>query len=106
MGFPYIIPTIDEPMSSYTAMVFGFLLAALPTVGMIGYCWAKKEFQRVDRNVDGHNEFVKATSEAMARLQTDVAVINGTMTSQASDIHDMKDSMAGINKTMWDQFAK
>ncbi len=106
MWFPYLFPTVDEPMSSDTAMVFCFLIAAVPIAWCVGYNWIKKEIKRVEKNVEGHDEFVKATSDAMSRLQTDVAVINGTMTSQASDIHDMKDSMAGINKTMWEQFAK
>jgi hypothetical protein len=106
MGFPYIIPTIDEPMSSYTAMVFGFLLAAVPVAWCFGYNWIKKEFKRVDESVDHHSEFVKATSDTMVKLQTDIAVMNGTLSSQAADMHEIKDSMDGINKTMWTQFVK
>lgn len=106
MTFPYLIQTIDEPMCSYSAMVFGFLFAAIPTIVYFSYTWVKREFQRVDRITTTHDEFVSTTLKTMGKMQTDVAVINGTMKGQAADIHEIKDSMAGINQTMWDQFVK
>lgn len=106
MGFPYIVPTIDEPMSAYTAMVFGFLFAALPTAVGLLYYWGRREIMRINETMVTHSKFVKRTSDVINDLHTDIAVIKERVGGTQDDMTEIKESLAGINKTLWEQLAK
>jgi len=106
MGFPYIIPTIDEPMSSYTAMVFGFLFTVIPIVGGVLYYLGKREVARINKEMAAHNKFIRQTSDVINELHTDIAVIKERVGGTQTDMIEIKESLAGINKTLWEQFVK
>ena len=106
MGFPYLVPTIDEPMSSYTAMVFGILFTVIPIVGGLLYYWGKREITRIDETMAAHNKFIRHTSDVINELHTDIAVIKERVGGTQTDMIEIKESLAGINKTLWEQFVK
>ena len=105
-GFPYFIPTIDEPMSTYTAMVFGFIFAITPFACGLLYYWGKREITRINKTMDAHNEYIETTSSVIGELHTDIAVIKERVGGTQEDMTNVKDSLAGINKTLWEQFVK
>ena len=75
MAFPWIIPTIDEPMSAYTAMAFGFIFVAAPILIGFGYNWLKGEFSLVNRTTTAHDLFVAQTAKDISEIRTDIAVL-------------------------------
>ncbi|MEA3281687.1 MAG: hypothetical protein U9Q68_03870, partial [Euryarchaeota archaeon] len=75
INFPWILPTIDEPMSSYTAMAFAFMGILGVLVVTLGYHWLKQEFDGIHTSLDEHDGFVERTSDDISEMRTDIAVL-------------------------------
>jgi len=100
IGFPWIIPTIDEPMSSYTAMAFSFsAIAGMIIVGLL-YRWLLREFKVIHVIIRDHDGFVETTSKDIGSMQTDIAVLLEKCGGTKEDVEEIKHSINDINRSL------
>ena len=100
MGFPWIISTIDEPMSSYTAMAFSFIFIVVPVIVGFGYYWMKREFNNINDKIWDHDGFVERTSKDISTLTTNVAVLLERCGRSQEDIESIKKSIDDMQHTL------
>ena len=100
ISFPWIIPTVDEPMSAYTAMAFSFLAVAASIVSIIAYNWLRREFKAIHRNINDHDEFVVRTADDIATVRTDIAVLLEKCGGTKEDVESIKHSINDVQHTL------
>ena len=100
INFPWIVPTIDEPMSAYTALAIIFLVTVGTIVVIMGYNWMKREIDDINQTIEGHNGFVEQTSKDVSTMKTDIAVLLEKCGRSQEDIEAIKTSVGDINHTL------
>jgi hypothetical protein len=106
INFPWIVPTIDEPMSSYTALAIIFMFAIGTIVVIVGYNWMKREFNGINCTISRHDGFVEQTSEDASTTKTDIAVLLEKCGRSQEDIEAIKTSVGDINHTLMEMAKK
>lgn len=97
INFPWLVPTIDEPMSCYTALAIIFLCVLGSIIVGVGYNWMKREFKAINDTISKHDGFVKQTSSDVGKIQTNIAVLVEKCDRSQGDIEQIKDSTNDIN---------
>lgn len=103
MAFPWIIPTINEPMSAYTAMAFGFIFVAAPIIVGFGYNWLKREFNMINRTMTAHDRFVEQTAKDISEIRTDIAVLLEQCSQSRKESKELKHTMDNVQNTLLQQ---
>lgn len=100
INVPWVVPTIDGPMSSYTAMAITFIVIIGAIVVIVGYNWMKREFKDIHDTIQKHDGFVKQTSEDVSTMKTDIAVLLEKCGRSQEDISVIKDALNDIQHTL------
>ena len=100
INVPWMIPTVDEPMSSYTAMAITFIVILGAIVVIVGYNWMKREFKDIHDTISKHDGFVEQTSIDVSTLTTNVAVLIERSSRSQEDIESIKKSIDDIQHTL------
>lgn len=100
IGFPWVIPTIDEPMSSYTAMAFTFCMVAGLIIAGLLYRWLMREFKAIHVIIRNHDGFVETTSQDISMVKTDIAVLLEKCGGTKADVEEIKHSINDINHSL------
>jgi len=100
INVPWIVPTVDEPMSSYTAMAITFIVIVGAIVVIVGYNWMKREFKDIHDTISKHDGFVEQTSNDVSMMKTDIAVLLEKCDRSQEDISLIKDAMNDIQHTL------
>ena len=100
INVPWIVPTVDEPMSSYTAMAITFVVIIGAIVVGVGYNWMKREFKDIHDTISKHDGFVEQTSIDVSTLTTNVAVLIERSSRSQEDIESIKKSIDDIQHTL------
>ncbi len=100
INFPWIVPTIDEPMSSYTALAIIFIFAIGAIIVIVGYNWMKREFKVFKEIIRKHDGFVEETAKDIGKIQTNIAVLVEKCGRSQEDMDEIKDSIGDMNHTL------
>jgi len=100
ISFPWLIPTIDEPMSCYTALAFSITAIAGTLIVAVGYKWMKREFEEIHETIAKHDGFVEKTSEDIGSINTSIAVLVEKCGRSQEDTADIKKSIDEIHQIL------
>ena len=113
-----IIPTCDDPMSCYTVCAFAIIASS----GLLAFSvlarWSSNEDRRIEKSqaedvkrleadikklesaIDGHDEYIDRTNDVISKIQIDLAVQEGSLTTIKADIEEIKSLIRNINETL------
>jgi hypothetical protein len=106
INVPWIVPTVDGPMSSYTAMAITFIVIIGAIVVIVGYNWMKREFGNIRDTISKHDGFVEQTSEDVGTMKTDIAVLLEKCGRSQEDISLIKETMSDMQRTLLEMSKK
>ena len=103
----FLIPTIDEPMSTLTYISFWALISGIG-VGATALVWwvrqdrkelqkeIAKEVERINERIDKHDTFVNDTQKVISETGKDVAVTREAVENLEEGIKDIKKSITAL----------
>ena len=68
--------------------------------------WVRREFGRVDRRIDVHDECADGTSKLIAKMSTDIAVTRESLENLEVGMSDIKTSISDMNRTIIDKLTR
>jgi len=99
--FPYI-PTIDEPMSTFTYAALCALISGIGVGTAALVWWIRKEISRIEERMYQHEIFISDTSGTIAQMSTDIAVTREAVENIEAAVKETKTSIAEINRILLD----
>ena len=101
-----VIPTCDDPMSVYSAVLFCAMLSGGMIAGGLYLRWAVREFQRIDDCMAKYDDYIDETGKVVGTMATDIAVLRSAVQNIEKDGSETKDAIKEINKTLMNRLTK
>lgn len=98
-----IIPTCDDPMSIYTAVLFGIMISGNIIAFSLMIRWSIREFTRIDNRLGEHGDYIDDASKIINQMSTDIAVTREAVENLEAGMKDIKKSIATMNQTIIDK---
>ena len=95
-----VIPTCDDPMSVYSALLFCAMLSGGMIAGGLYLRWSVREFKRIDDCIKKYDDYIDETGKMISKLGTDIAVLRESVQNIEKDGSETKDAIKEINKTL------
>ena len=97
-----LVPVCNDPMSSYSYLMFCALFSGIGIGSTALIWWCRREIHRVEMRVAEHDKFTSDTAAIIAKMSTDIAVTREAMQNLERGQKDIKKSVTEINRMMMD----
>ena len=113
-----IVPTCNDPMSCYTVCAFAIMASS----GLLAFSvlarWSSNEDRRIEKSqaedfkrleaeikklefaINGHDKYIDHTNDIINKIQTELAVQEGSLTTIKADIGEIKALIGKINDAL------
>ena len=113
-----IIPVVSTPMSCYTLVAFGLVVAVGTIAISLFEKYTSKEFKRIDENISKeandirrevynmgsrlkeHDKYIETTNGTIKQIQITIAVQESSISDIKEEIHEIKMLIGSINSTL------